>query len=358
MAVSMSAPIPRSEGYAAEQASWRIKQLLLIAGVIALAIYYNTVGWRSPAAMGVAAVRPAPPWQWGVLDFAAVEAGFLVLIYFILRLTPTTMTIAKATFQETVRRKVLLVILIFALVAIAAVTIFSWLSLGEEEKFIRDIGLGAVLFFGMLISIVLGAWLIPLEIERKTIFTLLSKPVDRTQLILGKFVGTALTLGANVLAMWLVFTVAYYMKRHAVEEGRIWVSLLNNTKAIFLTYCALILLSSVAITVSIFASQIVAVVVTFFVYFTGLLGGQLRHAGDELLELNKRTGNAFTAVLGQMLKVVYWLLPRLDNFDISSRLVLEDPVGFNYMWQTIAWGILYTGAVLVIAWMFLDSREF
>lgn len=358
MAVSMSAPLPRSEGYAAEQASWRVKQLLLIAGVMALAIYYNTVGWKSPAAMGVAAVKTAPPWRWGLLDFAAVEAGFLVLIYFIWRLTPTAMTIAKATFQETVRRKVLLVILIFALVAIAAVTIFSWLSLGEEEKFIRDIGLGAVLFFGMLISIVLGAWLIPLEIERKTIFTLLAKPVDRTQLILGKFVGTALTLGANVLAMWLVFTVAYYLKRHAVEEGRIWLSLLNNTKAIFLTYCALILLASVAITVSIFASQIVAVVVTFFVYFTGLLGGQLRHAGDELLELNKRTGNAFTAILGQTLKVVYWLLPRLDNFDISSRLVLEDPVGFNYMWQTIAWGILYTGAVLVIAWMFLDSREF
>jgi ABC-type transport system involved in multi-copper enzyme maturation permease subunit len=328
--------------------------MILIAAVVALAIYYNTIGWRSPAAIGVTATRVIPPWKWPLLDFAAVEAGFLVLIFFILKLTPTTLTIAKATFQETVRRKVLLVILIFALVAIAAVTIFSWLSLGEEEKFIRDIGLGAVLFFGMLISIVLGAWLIPLEVERKTVFTLLSKPVDRVQLILGKFVGTGMTLFANVFAMWLVFTIAYWFKRHGVEGSGIWMSLMNNTKAIFLTYCALLLLAAVAITVSIVASQIVAVVVTFFVYFTGILGGQLYHAGEEL----QRLSTPMTGILAQALKVVYWLLPRLDNFDISSRLVLEDPVGFNYMWQTLTWGILYTGAVLVIAWMFLDSREF
>jgi ABC-type transport system involved in multi-copper enzyme maturation permease subunit len=353
----MTSPMTHGSQFAAEQASWRVKQLVLCAIVVAVGLYFNVIGWKtSPGPSGLASAIPAPPWKWGLLNFVAVEAGFLVLIAFILMLTPAALTIAKATFQETVRRKVLVVILMFALVAIGAVTIFSWMSTGEEEKFIRDFGLGAILFFGMLLSIVLGAWMIPLEIERKTIFTLLSKPVNRVQLLLGKFVGAALTLAVNVLAMWVVFTIAYWLKRHNVEEGRIWGSIFHNTSAIFLTFCALCLLASVAITVSIIASQIVSVVVTFFVYFAGILGGQLYHAGEELQHL--QSGSRLTDMLGQVLKVVYYLLPRLDNFDISSKLVLEDPIGFNYIWVTLAWGLLYTGGVLVIAWMFLDSREF
>ncbi|MBI2447400.1 MAG: ABC transporter permease, partial [Candidatus Omnitrophica bacterium] len=99
------------------------------------------------------------------------------------------LAISNNTFREAMRKKTLNVLLIFALIIIVSSVFFTYLSPGEEMKIIKDMGLGSIMFFGMLIAVFGASSLIPTEIEKKTISTVITKPVRRMEFVLGKFFG-------------------------------------------------------------------------------------------------------------------------------------------------------------------------
>lgn len=252
----------------------------------------------------------------------------------------TTWVIARNTIQEAIRRKILNIILIFGMVSIGASKFFSYLSPGEENKFIMDFSMGSILFFGMLISIFLGASLIPDEIERKTIFTILSKPVDRLEFIMGKFIGTIITVFLNTLLMGLTFLIVYFVKQHTIQP--------NAIKAIVLIFFELMVLSSLTIALSVIFSSSFNIVFSFFLYFIGQASGSFEHLQE----------HADSPVVASVLKVTYLIVPHLDDFDVRQALIMDNPVTAFYMGKVILYAFMYMAVAVLLGYLFFYDREF
>ena len=189
--------------------SWRVGQAILCLLVVLVGVFYFMFGWHSPAGEVTLADN--------VSLFDAV--GLLVLIGFIWLTTPTAATLAMATFQESVRRKWMFALLIFGVILLVISTFFTWMQPGSQEKFIQDFGLGFIVIITMLMAIFLGVALVPPEIERRTILTILSKPVDRAQFLIGKFLGLCLTLLINLLILSVMFLITYALFRFRLDHG-------------------------------------------------------------------------------------------------------------------------------------------
>jgi ABC-type transport system involved in multi-copper enzyme maturation permease subunit len=111
------------------------------------------------------------------------------------------LAIARNTYRETVRDKILYNLILFALIMILSSIMLGQLTLGNEDKIILDLGLSAISVFGMLIAIFIGIGLVYKELEKRTVYALLAKPIHRYELILGKYLGPLLTLLVNVAVM-------------------------------------------------------------------------------------------------------------------------------------------------------------
>ena len=127
--------------------------------------------------------------------------------------------VARATYHEGWRKRFLNGILVFAILIIGSSWVFTYLQPGAELKMLIDVGLGSIRFFGMLIAVFLGTRLIPDEIEKRTIYTLLSKPVTRTQFLLGKFFGGLATVISNVALMGAMLQVAFARLLSRLKEA-------------------------------------------------------------------------------------------------------------------------------------------
>src|SRR4051812_33808822 len=123
-----------------------------------------------------------------------------------------TAWIAVNVFRESVRDKVLYNLVLFAILMIASSYLIGQLTAGQDIKIIKDLGLGAISIFGLFIAVFIGIGLVSKEVERRSIYSLLSKPIHRYQVVLGKYVGLALTLTVNVAIMALaLYAVLLYM---------------------------------------------------------------------------------------------------------------------------------------------------
>jgi len=340
--------------------SWRIGQLVLIGLILLLAFYYNTTGWRSPAGeSGRADSRTA-------ID----QVGFLVLAGLVWLTTPTAGTIALTTFQEAVRRKWMTAMLAFALVMLGLSTLFTWMQPTEEHKFLSDFGVGFIIIITVLMAIFLGVALVPPEIERRTIFTILSKPVNRLEFLIGKFLGLCLTLLINLVLMGLMFLVSYaiFKIRREGWDGAMLAAptaghpglvfeIANLSRALVLHYGQLTILAALALMMSLVVSNMTAIVFCFLAYFGGQASSYWEHlsgAGqDEEHKAEHLKGSALAIV-----KVVYYMLPRLDRFDVRERLVNETPIAFNYMWKAMGSGLIYVAVLLIIGYLIFSDREF
>jgi ABC-type transport system involved in multi-copper enzyme maturation permease subunit len=250
------------------------------------------------------------------------------------------------TFREALRRRVLNIILVFAVVSIGVSQLFSWLSTGEEMKFILDMCSNSIRFFSMLIAVLLGASMIPGEIERHTIFTILSKPVGRTQFLLGKYFGALLTLLMNIAIMSAIFMVVLALKK----QGHPY--LVNPTlwKGLFLVVIEVALLLAIAVAVSTVASTAFNLVFSFFIYFTGQMGSVFN-------ELSKPERVANPVGRGLM-ALVYHILPHFENFDLRQPLLMGDPVPFRYVGEVTGAAVVYIAVVLALGYLLFSQREF
>jgi ABC-type transport system involved in multi-copper enzyme maturation permease subunit len=176
--------------------------------------------------------------------------------------------IALNTFREAIRDKVFLTLLVFAILVMGGARVIQPLALGEESKVIQDLGLSAITFFGVLISVLVGGRLVYKEVEKRTIYIMLAKPVRRWEFILGKYVG----LMAVLLASLVVMTVGYYLVMFATGTPAsaylLW--------SLVMTFFELAILTATAILFSTFVTPIASSVFTFAVYFVGHLTRDLR----------------------------------------------------------------------------------
>src|SRR5438552_6537994 len=178
--------------------------------------------------------------------------------------------IARNAFREAVRDRVLYNLVIFALLLIAGAVFLGELSAGQEAKIIVDLGLSAMLLFGVFIAIFVGVGLVYKEIERRTLYAILSKPIGRGQFLLGKYFGLCATLLVNVAVMGAALSLALVYVSHGWDPLaiKIWPS-------IMLIYFELMILTGVALLFSTFSSPALSGLLTFFVFVIGHFSADL-----------------------------------------------------------------------------------
>src|SRR5687768_7746767 len=182
-----------------------------------------------------------------------------------------TIAIARNAFREAVRDRVLYNLILFALLLIGSAIFLGELSAGQEAKIIVDLGLSAMLLFGVFIAIFVGVGLVYKEIERRTLYAILSKPIGRGQFLVGKYLGLSLTLLVNVIVMGGGVTLAlvYVQRGWNPLAGKIW-------PAILLIYFELLIITAVALVFSSFSSPALSALLTFFVFIIGHFSADLK----------------------------------------------------------------------------------
>ncbi len=247
--------------------------------------------------------------------------------------------IALNTFREAIRDRILYLILAFALLLIAVSQFVSLLTVGSEVKIVKDLGLSAISIFGLLTSVFVGVSLVFKEIERRTVYTLLAQPVRRWQFIAGKYAGLSLVLAAMTLITGSALFVAVALKGE---------SPIGLTPAVVLGFVELELIAAFAVLFSSFTNPILAAVGTVTTYVAGHLSWSF-----DLLE--KRMPDASGKTLCRVLHAV---IPNLDRLNIKAMAVhgIELPAG--YFPVALAYGVLYSLGVVVLACVIFERREF
>jgi ABC-type transport system involved in multi-copper enzyme maturation permease subunit len=261
--------------------------------------------------------------------------------------------IAVNVFRESVRDKVLYNLVVFAILLIGASYLIGQLTAGQDVKIIKDLGLAATSIFGLFIAIFIGIGLVSKEVERRSIYGLLAKPIERYHVVLGKYAGLVLTLAVNVAVMAVALyallgvmawiedpTVQTAWERPAVDPQML--------KAIGLTFVELSIVTAIALFFSTFSTPILSAALTLGFFVAGRFSADLR-------DFNQVVDSPGAAALARGL---YWVLPNLAPFDVRSQIVHAQPVTAGYMAWTTAYGVLYIAALLVMATAIFSRRDF
>jgi Cu-processing system permease protein len=251
--------------------------------------------------------------------------------------------IARNTFRESVRDRVLYNLIFFALLMIASSLFIGELAIGGEQKIIVDFGLSFMRFFGVLIAIFIGIQLVYKEMERRTIFALLARPVSRSEVIVGKFAGLSLTLAVNsaVLLGGLILTLVYLQGGVSPLIGPV-------AAAAYLIYLELIVVTAVALLLSTLSSPALTALVTFLVYIAG-------HFTPDFKVMAASTPSLALTVI---LNVLYYALPNLTNFNKIASASYGDPVQPLYLLQTTLYAIVYCGVLISLATFAFARKDF
>jgi Cu-processing system permease protein len=249
-------------------------------------------------------------------------------------------TIAMNTLREAVRSKMLYVLLFFALVLIGTGVILATLSYVERERILQDVGFASIRFFGAAIAILVGVGLIYKEVDRRTIFTILSKPVSRTEFLLGKFAGLVATLWIQVAIMAVGFAIVSWLAGAPITAG--------HAKAILLVGGEIALLVAVATLFSSFTTPMLASLFGAGIYLVGHLTRDLRNLGA-------KSGDA---AVEQATALLHRVLPDLESFNLTIEAVHGLPIPGAAVWQPLVYALCYSAALLALASVIFERRDF
>lgn len=254
-----------------------------------------------------------------------------------------SLTIALNTFKETIRDRILYVIFVFAILMCLLSIILGSLSIGNNLKIILDFGLGSINIFGVILSIFIGTSLVFKEIDRKTIYIILSKPIDRWEFILGKFFGLALTLTILVALMSIVFFILLLL--YNVSLSQIYLAFVS----IIMILVELYLVIAVALLFSSFSSPLLSMVFTGCIWAIG-------HFNPVMLMLAQYS---HSDLLVNLVTFLHYLLPDLSKFNIKNNIDnLDYVLNLTQIGLILGYGALYTSVVLMISVISFEKREF
>ena len=264
-----------------------------------------------------------------------------------------TAEIAVNVFRESVRDKVLYNLVLFAILLIGASLLIGELTAGQDVKIIKDLGLSATSVFGLFIAVFIGIGLVSKEVERRSIYSLLAKPIDRSQLVVGKYIGLALTLIVNigVMAIAQYVVLAYMGWRAPAAVAKAWDAPPLDPKllvAIGLILVELMLVTAIAIFFSTFSTPILSAALTFGLFVVGHFSADLRNFQDAVE----------SPAAGRVAAALYWVLPNLAQFDVKAQVVHGQSVPAGYVAVAIAYAAAYIGLLLTISVIVFSRRDF
>ena len=282
-------------------------------------------------------------------------------------------TLAKATIADAMRKKVLQIFLVVAIgLIVISFTFSQTLSFSTREgssadlMLVKSFGLGLMALAGALISLVMGVQLIPQEIERRTIYTILAKPVKRYEFIIGKFVGAILTLAINIGMMGVVFVATVMIKAHGSQAAAVSAASgaanlagagqsvglfdVNTLWGVVMIYLQFMVLSSVVLFFSVFFTPIVNFFMGMGVYVIGLMGS--------LTETLAKADGASAFIKG-FYKVVHVIIPNFDKFNVTNTLLHPEGIANlpKYVTGVALYSIIYVLIMMLAAVIIFEKKE-
>jgi len=256
-------------------------------------------------------------------------------------MNPRILYIASNTFREAVRDRVLYNLIAFAVLISGAAILVGQISIGIERLVVVNLGLTAVSLFGVVIAIFIGIGLVSKEIDKRTLYTVLSRPVQRWEFIVGKFFGLAGTLVVNTFFMAIgVFAALLYVSRH-FQSADGWILV-----ALYFIVLEFLIITSLALLFSSFSSPLLAAVFAFSLFVIGSFAEDLR--GFAAMAQGATHWLATTAA---------YLVPNLSSLNIITSVAHEQPVATQLIVSNTLYALLYAGMALCGAVLIFEHRN-
>jgi ABC-type transport system involved in multi-copper enzyme maturation permease subunit len=250
-------------------------------------------------------------------------------------------TLASNVFWDVIRERVLYLTGFFAILLVGAQVLLREVSAGTEAKMLVDVGIAAIGVLGLVVTVFVGTGLINKEIDKRTVLVLLSKPVSRSEFIIGKHIGLSAVLAVLIALMTGIYlgVLSFYKIPHPLESILV---------AVLYLFLELSLLTAVGIMFGVFTSSLLATLLTFAVYVMG-------HLSRDLLQLGEISKNP---TLKNVTQGIYLVIPDLARFDLKNEAVyglLPDTVT---LLVSAVYGLIYIALLLALANLIFWRREF
>ena len=243
--------------------------------------------------------------------------------------------IAVNTFREAIRDRILYLFIGFAIIMVISTKLFGMLTVGDESKIVKDIGLAAMQFFSMLIAVMMSMLLISREVDNRTVFNILSKPVRRWQFILGKYLGLVAIVAVNLLLITVILVVMVLIYTGQFDPMLVF--------AAFMTMLEMSVVAAFATLFAVLTRPILGSLMTLAMFIVG-------HTSADLWMLTRHLPGTFTRAV---ITVVYYLVPNLERFNFKTEVVHDLPI----QPAAVGWAVVYASAFVAVL-LFLAALRF
>ncbi len=251
-----------------------------------------------------------------------------------------TLAIARNTYREAVRDKVFALVGAFGLLLASSSVILSPLTVGAQQKLVADLGLASMSLFAILVILLLGTGMVHKEIDKRTIMTILSKPISRMEYLFGKYLGLLATILTMVSMMVALFAAALWLTGNEFRDPY-WIS-------IGMSVCELAVVTAVVIFFSSFTTPVLTSLFTLGVFL----------AGRMLSDLESFARVAHNDTIARTIAGLKFVLPNLSLFDVRNEAVHDIPIASGHVLWAIAYMALYSAALLILSDFIFRRREF
>jgi ABC-type transport system involved in multi-copper enzyme maturation permease subunit len=247
--------------------------------------------------------------------------------------------IAVNTFREAIRDRILYLFVGFAVAMVLSTKLFGLLTVGDEAKIVKDVGLASMQFFSMLIAVMMSMLLISREVDSRTVFNIISKPVARWQFIVGKYLGLVSVVAANLLfiAAVLVLMVLVYTKQF--DPMLVF--------AAAMTMLEMMVLAAFATLFAVVTRPILGSLLTLAVFIVG-------QTSEDLWLLTRQLPGELTRVV---IAVVYYVTPNLQRFNFRNEVVHGLPVSGTAVALAVVYAFAFVTVTLILASLRFRNRD-
>ncbi len=257
------------------------------------------------------------------------------------------LAIALNTFRESIRNRIFASLGFFAVVLLVVVAAVSRASLHEEIRLMKDLGLFLVSTFAVVIAVFVGVNLLYQEMQRKTVYTVMPKPIYRFQFLLGKYVGLAATMAVLVLAMGVALRAMFFV--FGADFG------LTMAQALWLIYVEVTIVIAVALLFSSFSTPFLSGLLTFGVFVVGRFHAAMVSAN--LLGDSEDVG-WFGHKIEQAVAALAAVTPKLSYYNVTPQVVYDAQLSWEYVGYATLQGVWYAAILLILASMLFSIRDF
>lgn len=256
-------------------------------------------------------------------------------------MTSRLSAITLNTFREAVRDRVLYNLIVFVLLLVASAPLFGQISIGIERLILVNVGLSSISLFGTIIAILVGIGLVSKEIEKKTLYTILSRPVRRWEFIVGKYFGLLLTLVVNTALMTVGVYIALLVTAHSLSRA--------DALLLVAIYCIVLqFMMMVALTLlfSSFSTPVFSAIFAFALFVIGTFAEDLKNFAAMSHGLTQWLATAAA-----------YLVPNFASLNVISQAAHEQPISGSLVAFNTLYALLYSGAVTAAAVLIFERRN-